>query len=767
MLTEIVSSKILERFTAFSEAFIIYDANHTGVISRLHLEQGLRNTGFELSKKSVDMMCQRFSSASNPALIDYWALSAYFKTALSPSDAETTADIVEAELRVKMNEHFRSFHHAFLCFDVERSGRVGLKDFAKVLERFGIRLSDGEVAALERQTAAAMAAEAKIMPARKKRDVIFGGEDELKDEAAAAAAALVSKRLAIKYNDYIRHFRKVLQPEYRQKNKVVERGKRGKNVGHNAGHQIFGTKATALEGKQAQKLLARSMFTGLDEMHDAIVFFANNGSTKDTVSSAKFSEILLKFGIPVAIIDSLSAKYSNASRGEGGEGSDVDYVAFFDCVFRETAGLVAASFFHESQIILQVAAVNDSATAVVGVGEVPMPKKGPEADMVRAFFLQDGVARILTTWKLFDRSGGGKIQGGEFINAMRNVRSGRNLQQNKATALAELYDLDGTGRCDYIAFSRSFRRDLVSVSRSLKAAAKSRRSSLLVVTDRKSEEFRRVTAERLNNARLETQRKNLTQVQRKHRLLIPDSRIRSLVAQKRRSPRFRASFDAHNLMNSVRSHLAPQWQKLMRSFRAHDAKNKGVVSPSRFASIVLTATAKKVPKADVERLALAFVEFFAKDKTPRVSYERFMRHLVLKPKEGGSVSRGRPRPRSSRVSMRKDVSATRVPTRPGTAANVVQEPLGERTRRSDVGDGLSDACVLSVYGRWKLLRRAFAKIDAQRKGSVSSAMFCEVLQKNAFAMSTQDFAFTQARFGNGLKGIRYHDFLRHALKSMM
>ena len=196
-------------------------------------------------------------------------------------------------------------------------------------------------------------------------------------EAAAAAAALVSKRLAIKYNDYIRHFRKVLQPEYRQKNKVVEHGKRGKNVGHNAGHQIFGTKATALEGKQAQKLLARSMFTGLDEMHDAIVFFATNCSTKDTVSSAKFSEILLKFGIPVAIIDSLSAKYSNASRGEGGEGgegSDVDYVAFFDCVFRETAGLVAASFFHESQIILQVAAVNDSATAVQKIEHTPNPQ---------------------------------------------------------------------------------------------------------------------------------------------------------------------------------------------------------------------------------------------------------------------------------------------------------------------------------------------------------------------------------------------------------
>ena len=35
---------------------------------------------------------------------------------------------------------------------------------------------------------------------------------------------------------------------------------------------------------------------------------------------------------------------------------------------------------------------------------------------------------------------------------------------------------------------------------------------------------------------------------------------------------------------------------------------------------------------------------------------------------------------------------------------------------------LSDACVLSVYSRWKLLRRKFAKIDAQRKGQAGSVL---------------------------------------------
>ena len=108
-----------------------------------------------------------------------------------------------------------------------------------------------------------------------------------------------------------------------------------------------------------------------------------------------------------------------------------------------------------------------------------------------------------------------------------------------------------------------------------------------------------------------------------------------------------------------------------------------------------------------------------------------------------------------------------VPARPGTAADTVQDTseTPETGRGSSKANVLSDACVLSVYSRWKLLRRKFAKIDAQRKGRVSRGAFCRVMQKNAFAMSTQDFAYTQAKFSDsGGKGICYHNFLRHVLK---
>ena len=172
-MADVISAKILERFTAFSEAFIPFDGNHTGAITRQHIEQGLLSKGFDMSKTSVDLICHRFSSASNPALVDYWALSTHLKMHSLSRGKQTGA--IEEELRLKLDEHFRSFQHAFLCFDSERSGTVDLKNFTDVLKRFGICLSDSEVEELKREAAAAMAAEAQIMPARKKRDVIFGG----------------------------------------------------------------------------------------------------------------------------------------------------------------------------------------------------------------------------------------------------------------------------------------------------------------------------------------------------------------------------------------------------------------------------------------------------------------------------------------------------------------------------------------------------------------------------------------------------------------
>ena len=76
-LADVISAKILERFTAFSEAFIPFDGNHTGAITRQHIEQGLLSKGFDMSKTSVDSICNRFPQVTQPSR--HWALSTHLK----------------------------------------------------------------------------------------------------------------------------------------------------------------------------------------------------------------------------------------------------------------------------------------------------------------------------------------------------------------------------------------------------------------------------------------------------------------------------------------------------------------------------------------------------------------------------------------------------------------------------------------------------------------------------------------------------------------
>ena len=75
------------------------------------------------------------------------------------------------------------------------------------------------------------------------------------------------------------------------------------------------------------------------------------------------------------------------------------------------------------------------------------------------------------------------------------------------------------------------------------------------------------------------------------------------------------------------------------------------------------------------------------------------------------------------------------------------------------------ACMYSIYGRWKELRRSFAKMDKKRTGTISTALFCETLQKNAYAITQQDYKTIRKKFG-GSGRIRYHDFIRFALTSV-
>jgi hypothetical protein len=80
--------------------------------------------------------------------------------------------------------------------------------------------------------------------------------------------------------------------------------------------------------------------------------------------------------------------------------------------------------------------------------------------------------------------------------------------------------------------------------------------------------------------------------------------------------------------------------------------------------------------------------------------------------------------------------------------------------------GISQPCSFSIYGRWKELRRMFAKADTKRTGKVLTSFFCETLQKHAFAVTQEDYSSIRFQFGsNG--AIRYHDFLRYVLTQVV
>ena len=806
-ITEIVSGKILERFSHVGEAFLAFDRDRSGTITEGEIKLGLHNFGFDLSEQALKDICSRFRH-NEAGLIDYKSFSDYFastlegsgslklnkhkafvdprhKTDLIHSENRSLNDVVDAveiELRKKLAEQFRTVRHAFLFFDQDRSGRIMMDEFKRVLNRYGIELSNDEMLELKRRTEMERAAEQLAVPARKKRDTIFSSFENEDDEAVAAAKAKDEKmKDGIRYEDFVRHFGKVLQPNYagddgddfhNQDNRII---KRGKNVGHSASHKIFGSKATATEGKKAQKSLAAQVFHSLDELHDAFVF--HDRHVTGILAQTIFAQVLSRFGTSGNTIQKLSTKYNFQDQDQSMTSDDnddtttttttpttnnnntvhVNYTKFFS-VLCDTVGSTFASHFAEDQIVLQIDIPAKGSRLKI------VPADSIEKKCALELAVREGLPRVISTWKLFDRAGSGKIQGGEFINALRNTRAGRKMPQRGATALAELYDLDGTGRCDYVAFSRSFRKDLVDRSRHISRTAAMRKGSLLVNTTRKAADFWIAHASKQAADKLEAQsRVENAYIVRKRGLILPDSKIHKLNIEKKKSPRFRASFDTHNLVKQFRSELTPYWKSLTKAFRTHDKRNTGYVSPSRFAKIILSKTTA-IPKAQVERLALAFVDFKEQMK-PRVSYNRFMKQLVLEPMR--PQADGRPRRPMTRPTPKTPGQVTTVPSARPTTTSYTPKSSGSMNTElsSPECNEISRVCMFSIYGRWKELRRIFAKMDTKRTGRVCTSSFCETLQKNAYAVTQQDYAAIRKRFGNNGK-IRYHDFLRHALTNV-
>ena len=431
-MTEIVSKKILERFLHVGEAFLAFDKDRRGAIAEEDIKTGLHNWGFDLSDKALSDICQRFQH-NEQGLIDYKAFCDYFADTLEGSGSllakrqarryldprkagqmnprlqglaglttEEVVDAVEVEIRRKLTEQFTSVRSAFLFFDADRSGRIHMDEFARVLERFGIVLNQQMLAELQKKTEAEHAAAELNVPARKQRDAIFSSY-EAQDEKAILAANMKADKMrrGIRYEDFVKHFGSVLQPSQNDHdgsdfhNQDRNQGEHKKRVGHKGSHKIFGSKTTSTEGKNAQKQLAKRLFSSYHELHDALVF--HDRTMSGALANARFVEILERYGARKDTALKLATKYSVHEPETPKETPSVNYSGFFSVLCGE-AGSAFRSYFSEENIVLQI-----------GVNAEIKDPKSIEHQVALQFAAKEGIPRGLSTWKLFDRANSGKI----------------------------------------------------------------------------------------------------------------------------------------------------------------------------------------------------------------------------------------------------------------------------------------------------------------------------------------------------------------------
>jgi Ca2+-binding EF-hand superfamily protein len=404
-MTEIVSKKILERFLHVGEAFLAFDKDRRGAIAEEDIKTGLHNWGFDLSDKALSDICQRFQH-NEQGLIDYKAFCDYFADTLEGSgsllakrQARRYLDPVEVEIRKKLTEQFTSVRSAFLFFDADRSGRIHMDKFASVLNRFGVVLNQQELDELQKKTEEQHAAAELNVPARKKRDAIFSSYEAQDAEAILAANMKADKmRRGIRYEDFVKHFGSVLQPSQNDHDgsDFHNQGEHKKRVGHKASHKIFGSKTTATEGKNAQKQLAKRLFSSYHELHDALVF--HDRTMSGALANARFIEILERYGARKDTALKLATKYSVHEPETPKETPSVNYSGFFSVLCGE-AGSAFRSYFSEENIVLQI-----------GVSKRKDPlAKSIEHQVALQFAAKEGIPRVLSTWKLFDRANSGKI----------------------------------------------------------------------------------------------------------------------------------------------------------------------------------------------------------------------------------------------------------------------------------------------------------------------------------------------------------------------
>jgi hypothetical protein len=116
------------------------------------------------------------------------------------------------------------------------------------------------------------------------------------------------------------------------------------------------------------------------------------------LANARFIEILERYGARKDTALKLATKYSVHEPETPKETPSVNYSGFFSVLCGE-AGSAFRSYFSEENIVLQI-----------GVSKRKDPlAKSIEHQVALQFAAKEGIPRVLSTWKLFDRANSGKI----------------------------------------------------------------------------------------------------------------------------------------------------------------------------------------------------------------------------------------------------------------------------------------------------------------------------------------------------------------------
>jgi len=119
---------------SLDEIFHEFDEDGNGYITQVEFRNAIRKLGLGLSSRDIDQLMVRFDT-NEDGKIDYSEFMAKFKETSYDSRMQMRAKTRMASLKGLMTMHMTSANDAFRFFDIEKTGRITLAEFIKLVNK--------------------------------------------------------------------------------------------------------------------------------------------------------------------------------------------------------------------------------------------------------------------------------------------------------------------------------------------------------------------------------------------------------------------------------------------------------------------------------------------------------------------------------------------------------------------------------------------------------------------------------------------------------